>query len=107
MILISLHDKGQITCRGASVRSIRAIEVYRSEGDTVSVTVDPTDWLEGEVLSSITKDGASQTLASGKATFQLSAADQAEYEIAANSASGRKRSFVIRFKTDTIAPEQY
>lgn len=107
MILIGLHDKGQITCRGASVRSIRAIEIYRSESDSVSVTVDPADWLEGETLSSITKDGAAQTLASGKATFQISAADQTEYKIAANSASGRKRSFVIQFKTDTIAPEQY
>ena len=107
MILIGLHDKSQITTRGASVRSIRKVEAFRSEGDVVLVTVDPTDWLQGNTLSAITLGGTAQTITSGKATISFTAADEAEYEIVVTASNGRKRSFVLRFVTDTVAPESY
>ena len=107
MILIGLHDKGQITARGASVRSIRMVEVYRSEGDVVRVTVDPTDWLDVGTLSTITLGGAAQTITNGKATFNLAVSDGTDQEIAVTATNGRRRSFVIRFVSDTVAPEPY
>jgi len=99
MIHIGLHEHDVIAVYGANRMGRSTVLVPCEHSDVRRFTVTATDWLDtGATLSSLTVDGAAQTITDGTATFSLTASSREVFELIATASNGRKFTFDIRMR---------